>query len=458
MAGAQDVPFGSFAPTPFEPDPPVDTIKWLRSMQPGLAQEIAKRLKSMPPIGQQAARFIAPGLYDYATEPAPTYEQRLNAAGGSGGGPNAQLVPNAAGKVPDIENTQRPGHALADVFNLATTVLPSGAPAKAAIMAAPFAFGRRGAGLLETAAPKGIRAYHVSPHDFDRFDMSKIGIGQGAQSYGHGIYVAENPKVSGGPGSEYYKEFSTRFPRDPVEATALDYLRSHNYDRVAAASSIRHFMENGANKSNKTLMENLQNAEQRLAGGEQVGPRTYEVNINARPEQFLDWDKPLSGQIPQVQEGVKGAMGIDYHGKFDPQKADRLWNEFQHAGADSAVRRGFIASDDKLVSNRLRDAGIPGIKYLDQGSRPMLNVTKEELIASNKRFRLAAEGRGDLKGAAEYQARIDELEKSAGPTHNYVLFDDKLIDILRKYAIPGMLAPPAAAAVTQAPFGSFAPQ
>src|SRR5882757_4318907 len=42
----------------------------------------------------------------------------------------------------------------------------------------------------------GIRAYHGSPYNFDRFDMSKIGTGEGAQSYGHGLYFAENPTVA----------------------------------------------------------------------------------------------------------------------------------------------------------------------------------------------------------------------------------------------------------------------
>jgi len=46
-------------------------------------------------------------------------------------------------------------------------------------------------------AMTGIKAYHSSPHDFDRFDLSKIGTGEGAQVYGHGLYFAENPKVSG---------------------------------------------------------------------------------------------------------------------------------------------------------------------------------------------------------------------------------------------------------------------
>ena len=46
--------------------------------------------------------------------------------------------------------------------------------------------------LAEEPRPPGIKAYHGSPHDFDKFDMSKIGTGEGAQAYGHGLYLAEN--------------------------------------------------------------------------------------------------------------------------------------------------------------------------------------------------------------------------------------------------------------------------
>ena len=62
-----------------------------------------------------------------------------------------------------------------------------------------------GAGALQKAvgglverAKKGIRAFHGSPHDFDKFDVSKIGTGEGAQAYGHGLYFAENEGVAKG--------------------------------------------------------------------------------------------------------------------------------------------------------------------------------------------------------------------------------------------------------------------
>ena len=36
---------------------------------------------------------------------------------------------------------------------------------------------------------------------------------------------------------------------------------------------------------------------QLLESGQPVGPRTYEVNINADPAHMLDWDKPFSAAV-----------------------------------------------------------------------------------------------------------------------------------------------------------------
>ena len=40
------------------------------------------------------------------------------------------------------------------------------------------------------------KAFHGSPHDFDQFDSSKIGTGEGAQAYGHGLYFAGKKEVA----------------------------------------------------------------------------------------------------------------------------------------------------------------------------------------------------------------------------------------------------------------------
>src|SRR5574337_974109 len=41
-----------------------------------------------------------------------------------------------------------------------------------------------------------VPAWHGSPHDFDRFSLDKIGTGEGAQAYGHGLYFAGKREIA----------------------------------------------------------------------------------------------------------------------------------------------------------------------------------------------------------------------------------------------------------------------
>ena len=152
-----------------------------------------------------------------------------------------------------------------------------------------------------------IRAYHSSPHDFDKFDLSKIGTGEGAQVYGHGLYFAENPAVSG-QGGQYWNQFKGRaLGEDPAAHKAMEYLQSYGFDREKAAQMMRKSIEGdleyaksltdqGAISDFRALQGDRQKALALLASDKPVGPRTYEVNINADPAHFLDWDKPLREQ------------------------------------------------------------------------------------------------------------------------------------------------------------------
>lgn len=227
----------------------------------------------------------------------------------------------------------------------------------------------------------GIRAYHGSPHDFDRFDLSKIGTGEGAQAYGHGLYFAENPKTA-----EFYKQslamMSGTNDAERLAAVYLDQYGKHALESVRRDSMAKH-AHPGTYDPVIKLLE---------SGWTPKPGRMYEVNINAHPDQFLDWDKPLLDQSPQVKaafENIRGMPGTE-----------QLWgiagNLRQALPGESAVRQLNKTVGPQEASSALREAGIPGIQYYDQGSR----------------F-------GD-KGNA---------------TRNYVVFDDKLIDILRKYGI-----------------------
>jgi hypothetical protein len=249
------------------------------------------------------------------------------------------------------------------------------------------------AGSLERAM-RAIRAYHGSPHKFDRFDLSKIGTGEGNQSYGHGLYFAENENVAKGYrdqlsghhigdvliGEEKLPNWASRDVINAYKKMGYDndtavmaahFLREHKGDINAAS---------GATWSNPNIPDTVAEA---LLRTEYATPKghIYEVGIHADPERLLNWDKPFREQTAPVKEAVRYAFG--------PQPLDA------RIGSSTMDRPG------PIHSRLLNEAGVPGIKYLDAGSR---GIT------------------GD-------------------PTHNYVIFNDKLIDINRRYAQGGDVEP-----------------
>jgi hypothetical protein len=226
-------------------------------------------------------------------------------------------------------------------------------------------------------AVKGIRAYHGSPHDFDRFDMSKIGTGEGAQAYGHGLYFAEKEGVA----KQYRDQLTNQANFKTADgglwdADGLEHMNVRSTARRGDLdAAIAKAEEIAATDSPVSAMaardlEKLKALKQ--AGGISPNPgRMYEVNINADPEHFMDYDKDI--QSEHVQQAMRKVFARVDSGELQTQ-------------AD--------------ISKAYAEAGIPGIRYLDQGSR----------------------------GAGE-------------GSRNYVVFDDKLIEILRKYGLVGTAGP-----------------
>lgn len=309
--------------------------------------------------------------------------------------------------------------------------------------------GGLGVGGGKIVQPEGIRAYHSSPHDFEKFDLSKIGTGEGAQVYGHGLYFSENPAVSG-QGGQYWNQFLNRFPEN--EQLAARLLQEHGFDRRKVLSLLdkdRELLKSWEADPTPSLDIWKQEAANRRAffeSGKPIGSRTYEVNIKARPEQFLDWDKPPHSQPQRVM--------------------DVLYPEVNPAELDIGDIHNVLRTGER-VSRDLNEAGIPGIKYLDQGSRNPFSV--EDIAAQRK---IVAGLDEKLKNTPQlgsdptfnrFQAydklMRDKLAAMERPqTSNYVVFDPGLIDILKKYGLAGLTAGGATTMGALAEQGRYQPQ
>jgi hypothetical protein len=284
----------------------------------------------------------------------------------------------------------------------------------------------------------GIRAYHSSPHDFGRFDWSKLRTGEGANTYGAGFYAAENPKVSG-QGGEYWKNFFNKFSGPEREAAGR--LQEVQFDRAAALDRVqreleRHqfYMDNPSKRfpapaearnffTPEYAME-LKAQRELLASGQPIGPRTYEVNIAARPELMLDWDKPIRQQDSAIN-ALAAKVGMD------PRDNDVVKGAALYRRAGDYFGPKQATSDfDVAASRGMADYGIPGIRYLDQGSRPNSGFGLQSLQGALQK----AEAAGNAAEAAALRGEIHSLQN---PTYNYVVTDPSKLDILGKYGVVG---------------------
>ena len=359
---------------------------------------------------------------------------------------------------------------------------PFRVPVKAAMLGVSAALGSDAAeaGPLQKVI-NGIKVWHASPHDFDKFDMSKVGTGQGAASYGHGIYTAENPKVSG-LGGNYWNEFARRTPEDGGEKLAQHFLQEYGFDRAKAAAHV-HALEGSYLGFPK---EEVGGAARLLSSdpATKIGPRVYETNIAAQPKDFLDWDSPLRGQpavqrMPELLEAASTQAKNRSYSAGTQKRRDELWDMAKNpeiATGEFAFEQlrdnfGRYGQNQKSApSAALRDAGIPGIKYLDEGSRGRTGTATDTHLKQwpDGKYELRAYKDGSTKLAEEYGLWEDQVRRKLGPeaaddllaqvkqygpmvtartahpshfpgTSNYVVNDDQLLTILKKYgiALPG---------------------
>ena len=247
---------------------------------------------------------------------------------------------------------------------------------------------------------QGITAYHGSPHDFEQFDTSKIGTGEGAQAYGHGLYFAQNEDVA----KDYRDRLSGYHPGDVkigVEkhphwarreiANAFTKLGYDPETSVIAAHYINEHegdlnKASGAIWNNENIPDSVTEALLKAEYAKSAG-HMYEVHIDAHPDHFLDWDVPISEQHPDVwQKLVRGPSFIK-----DAVK-DGIANEKTYGDIHGAIVAKHPRGQQG-VSEHMAEMGIPGIRYLDAGSR----------------------------------------DDNKTPTHNYVVFNHDHVKVRRKY-------------------------
>ena len=272
-------------------------------------------------------------------------------------------------------------------------------------------------GEVQPTDETGFDAFHGTPHSFEpepgaplgRFRSDKIGTGEGAQAFGHGLYVGEEGTALG-----YRKSVG----RKRLIEIARDSYDEHDNPQAAEKALFSH---PELSPSDKNLLTELKKEDYlgfdyphqaisaamgKNAGNYDISPalknamnthgHIYHVRVNANPEHFLDWDKPLSEQHPAIQRVAQTADISAAKGKT--KGVLNAWREGRDVGVEATGKDLHHALSDygensPAAARALHAAGIPGIRYLDANSRG----------------------------------------PTGNPTHNHVIFDPSIIDIKRRY-------------------------
>ncbi|MGA1190334.1 MAG: hypothetical protein ACO3UV_13240 [Pseudomonadales bacterium] len=191
---------------------------------------------------------------------------------------------------------------------------------------------------LRVRAPvmREIDVYHGSPHRFEEFDASKIGTGEGAQAYGHGIYFAENPDVA----MSYKNRLEAGSGNRDIDVMAR-VLQSTNNDPIAAAAELR------SRAKTSTIPERtsafLEMADKLEKGFNPFGA-FYKADLpDEMVDRMLDWDKPLNEQSPKVRQAIKEAGLTQYVDEMEKSYLSSLPPKAQ------ALALKMINGPDKMV-------------------------------------------------------------------------------------------------------------
>lgn len=272
--------------------------------------------------------------------------------------------------------------------------------------------------------PGGIVAYHGSPHEFDRFDVSKIGTGEGAQAYGHGLYFAENEGVA-----KSYRDALTdatiegkRY--DPYNALHVATAQvEESGSRAAAIKEIEKSIEHdpGDPSGHFPRVLAILKSDRDLPKIDIGSGALYQVRINADQDKMLDWDKPLSEQSQHVQDAISQLR----RNKEIDSRIDSLGDDPKMQGIYGAIGRGKTSSfwsgvgktgseADVAASKVLADAGVPGIKYLDRGSRDEGDGTRNFVIFNDRDVQITHKNGKPLNLFESSEAKIDQMMGDRG--------------------------------------------
>lgn len=218
-----------------------------------------------------------------------------------------------------------------------------------------------------------IRAYHGSPYDWDRVDMSMVGKGEGPLDEGFGLYATDKQGVA-----DWYRGSTTHLRRNKL-AEQLRQIREGF--RASPNDPEWHSKYHRAIKLSPDVHQMRSRLQRQFPRG-----RTYELEIGVPRDSLMEYDVPVYAQQPEVLERMRSV---------DPKLVDAF---SQSPDADGAMFYNTLAGGNILdpptvqgqrrASELLFKAGIPGHSYRGNADNYVFYPGTEDAITILRKYGL----------------------------------------------------------------------
>jgi Zn/Cd-binding protein ZinT len=312
----------------------------------------------------------------------------------------------------------------------------------------------------------GIIAFHGSASDFNEFKLEEIGTGEGNQAFGYGLYFSDVEDIA-------------KFYRDAVgagnEVTYKGRVIKDLDEDYAEENNIAHMVgqQNDIKDKKRVIQNEIARTLRSLSGIEQSikdfneNPKVYPLKFSGmeitmdvaegqrdflqrRLDAALTVEKNIdkietkpSGKMYQVSLNVKDNELLDYDGTFEDQSPfaqQAILNSLSEMTLDDAVNLGVDVfsppynGNESMALEGARQIMLDNftvVRFLNDWS--VLRGTEssgEELLQKH-----------GVKGI-KYKANKGVGSRIVPETgeQNYVIFDDKIINIMKKYGIAAPVA------------------
>jgi len=287
---------------------------------------------------------------------------------------------------------------------------------------------RRQALQATILSPDEIQVYHGSGAQFDIFDRSKMGTGEGAQVYLEGNYVAEHPSIA-----KHYKEVAGPGIKngltDPKDIAAAMVHQMDGEDGAVAEirrriDSAQHIIDTTEEEvgdgtpnkrqqstieDHKTYIDRYEKAIDSVYDGSYEG-KFYSVGLKKSiVPGMLDWDAPLKEQ-PKAVTAIRDLI-VQKAGDNGPIRMkmmkdfDRMVESGKGSTGDALdyLRKTFpdYGVNNSTISKAIENAGFTGVKYLDAASRfkdQSAQMTRNYVVFNDRDLRILKPVEGVPRG------------------------------------------------------------